>query len=73
MADTTTQTIHLLDCPVCGKPIKLSVTYEVHLDEGIGICDLYSDEKVVKATLRRTGSSVNYHWCPPPKPTEGGV
>lgn len=72
MAATTTQTIRLLDCPACGKPIELHATYDVHRDEGIGI---RLTAKVVTATLTMAGARVN-HECPPPKPisffTEGG-
>ena len=32
MAATTTQTIRLMDCPACGKPIELQATYDVHRD-----------------------------------------
>ena len=72
MSATTTQTIRLIACPACGKPIELQATYDVHRDEGIGI---RATAKVVTATLTMTGARVN-HECPPPKPlsffTEGG-
>ena len=28
MSATTTQTIRLMDCPACGKPIELNATYD---------------------------------------------
>ena len=67
MSATTTQTIHLLDCPVCGKPIELHATYEVRRDEASTI---RTTAKVVTATLTMTGAHVN-HTCPPPKLLRG--
>ena len=64
MSATTTQTIRLLDCPVCGEPIELAVTYDVRLREDLAIRDLRSAEKVVTATLKATGSHVKHHICP---------
>lgn len=33
MAATTTETIRLIDCPVCGEPIEMHATYDTHLDQ----------------------------------------
>ena len=76
MSATTTQTIPLIACPACGKPIELKATYDVRLNAS---ADVSATEKIVTATLTMTGARVN-HECPPPKPlslsnplTRGGV
>ena len=62
MAATTTQTIRLLDCPVCGEPIELQATYDVRLDQST---DVSATEKVVTAKVTMTGARVR-HSCPRP-------
>lgn len=69
MAATTTQTIHLINCPACGKPIELHATYDVRLDQST---DVSATDKTVTATLTMIGARVS-HACPPPKPDRGGI
>lgn len=69
MAATTTQTIHLINCPACGKPIELHATYEVRLDQST---DVSATEKTATATLTMTGARVS-HACPPPTLHRGGI
>ena len=68
MAATTTQTIHLLDCPACKGSVIANLTYDVKLNptvyaEGapIGLID-----KTATATLTLTGVRIQ-HECPPGK------
>lgn len=77
MAATTTQTIHLLDCPVCKGRVIANLTYSVKLNptvyaEGDSVGPI---DKTATATLTLTGVRIQ-HECPPPKPisffTEGG-
>ena len=69
MAATTTQTIHLIDCPVCKKHVVAELTYGVKLNErvrGVGeAVDLI--DKTATATLTLTGVHIQ-HECPTPKP-----
>ena len=64
MSATATQTIHLIDCPACGKAIEMVATYDVRLNAS---ADVSATEKIVTATLTMTGARV-HHECPPPKP-----
>lgn len=59
MTATTTQTINLLDCPLCGEPINFTATYDVRLGDFDAL-----GERTVTATLTMTGVHVN-HDCPP--------
>ena len=76
MTATTTQTIHLIDCPACKEHVIAKLTYSVKLNptvyaEGDQIGPI---DKTATATLTLTGVRIN-HECPPPKPlsffTEG--
>lgn len=60
MAATTTQTIRLIDCPACGKPIEMRATYDVRLDLG----DASAADKTATATLTMTGARID-HDCRP--------
>lgn len=53
MTATTTQTLHLLDCPACGEPIEAAVTYDVHLDRST---DTSATEKTVTVKATMTGA-----------------
>ena len=62
MTATKTQTVHLLDCPACSKPIELHATYDVRrLDQST---DVSATEKVVTATVTMTGARIQ-HNCQP--------
>ena len=77
MTATTTQTIHLLDCPACKGSVIAELTYSVKLKptvyaEGDSVGPI---DKTATATLTLTGVRIQ-HECPPPKPNplaRGGV
>ena len=62
MSATTTQTIHLPDCPACGKAIEMVATYDVRLNASADVSA--ATEKIVTATLAATGAYVEWHKCP---------
>lgn len=77
MTATTTQNLHLLDCPACKGRVIANLTYDVKLTppvyaEGDQIGPI---DKTATATLTLTGVRID-HECPPPKPisffAEGG-
>ena len=77
MAATTTQTIHLIDCPACKGRIIANLTYDVKLNETASAEGQARDliDATATATLTLTGVRIN-HECPPPKPNplaRGGV
>lgn len=69
MPATTTQTIHLINCPACRKSIELHATYDVRIDLS---ADTTATEKTASATLTMTGARVD-HRCPPPELHRGGI
>ena len=77
MTATTTQTTHLIDCPVCKKHVVAELTYGVKLNERVRAAGEAVDliDATATATLTLTGVRIQ-HECPPPKPlsffTEGG-
>lgn len=73
MAATTTQKIHLLDCPACKERVIANLTYDVKL-----IPHVYAEgeqigpiKKTATARLTLTGVRI-HHECPTPTIHRGG-
>ena len=69
MSATTTQTIHLIDCPACKEHVIAKLTYSVKLNPPV-----YAEgeptnliDQTATVTLTLTGVRIQ-HECPPPKP-----
>ena len=74
MSATTTQTIHLIDCPACKKHINADLTYSVKLNERVRAEGEPANliDRIATATLTLTDVRIN-HECPPNPLARGGV
>ena len=65
MSATTTQTIHLIDCPACKKHVIAELTYGVKLNERARAAGEAVDliDATATATLTLTGVRIQ-HECP---------